>query len=106
MAKRDRDDKPALITDATVGKTLDVDARTRRYAITMGIRTACFIAFLFVPGWWKLVLLLGAAFLPAVAVLLANNYDHRPPPLAPSDDDHSTKALPPNQVIPGSVAEE
>ncbi|MFV0429059.1 MAG: DUF3099 domain-containing protein [Arachnia sp.] len=96
-----------LITSASRGRTLDVEARTRRYLITMSVRTACFIAFLVVPGWWKVVALAGAALLPAVAVLLANNADHRPPPLAPAaPDDAGPLALPPVQIIPGRIEEE
>jgi hypothetical protein len=55
----------------------DVDARTRRYLISMGIRTLCFIGCVFsfvvlkqpVLGW---ILLIGAAFLPYIAVVVAN----------------------------------
>lgn len=94
-----------LITTAAHGRTLDVDARERRYFITMGIRTACFVAFLFVPGWWKVVTLLAAAFLPMIAVLLANNSDHRPPPVAPESDEERL-ALPASEVIEGVVEDD
>lgn len=94
-----------LITTAARGRTPDVDERERRYFITMGIRTACFFAFLFVPGWWKVVTLLAAAFLPMIAVLLANNSDHRPPPVAPEDDEERP-ALPPSEVIEGVVEDD
>lgn len=46
--------------------------RTVRYLISMGIRTACMLAIIWVPGPWKLVCLVGAAVLPLFAVLLAN----------------------------------
>ncbi|MDO5735528.1 MAG: DUF3099 domain-containing protein [Propionibacteriaceae bacterium] len=98
-----------LITSAGRSRTLDIDERNKRYLITMLLRTACFIAFLVVPGWWKIVALVLAAFLPAVAVLFANAADHRPPPLAPKlaeeEDGESRLALQPYQVIEGDIIE-
>lgn len=94
-----------LITTAAHSRTLDVDQRERRYFITMSIRTACFFAFLFVPGWWKVVTLLAAAFLPMVAVLMANNSDHRPPPVA-TEEDEDRLALPASEVIEGVVEDD
>lgn len=94
-----------LITSAARGRTLDVDERERRYFITMSIRTACFFAFLVVPGWWKVVTLLAAAFLPMIAVLMANNSDHRPPPVAPELEEDRL-ALPPSEVIEGVVEDD
>ncbi|MCC2593326.1 DUF3099 domain-containing protein [Tessaracoccus sp. OS52] len=96
---------PPLITSAARSRTLDVDERERRYVITMSIRTACFLAFLVVPGWWKVVALCAAAFLPLVAVVLANNSDHRPPPLA-AEPDESRPALPASDVIVGVVEDD
>ncbi|HJE50440.1 MAG TPA: DUF3099 domain-containing protein [Tessaracoccus flavescens] len=77
MAKRS---SAALITSAVHARSLDLAERQKRYLITMGIRTGCFLAFLVVPGWWKLVMLAGAAFLPAFAVLFANGADHHAAP--------------------------
>lgn len=96
-----------LITNAGTSRSLDVDARTKRYLYTMAVRTACFIAFLVVPGWWKVVCLAGAALLPAMAVLLANASDHRPPPVAPKDDARKDGpiALPGSAVIEGTIEE-
>lgn len=94
-----------LITRAPRGRTLDLEERQKRYAITMGIRTTCFILFVVVPGYWKIVALVGAVLLPIIAVVLANASDrHLPPETASRDDD--AKALPPTQIIPGSVDEE
>lgn len=92
-----------VITRAPRGRTLDLEERQKRYAITMGIRTLCFFAFLFVPGYWKLVALAGAAFLPVIAVVLANSSDHRPLPEPEPEGDDTLPALPPGQIIPGSV---
>lgn len=97
-----------LITSAGKSRTLDIEARTNRYLITMALRTACFLAFLVVPGWWKIVCLAGAALLPAIAVLLANASDYRPIPVAPHDDDgqDGRVALPGNPIIEGTFEED
>ncbi len=96
---------PTLITSAGRGRTLDLEERQRRYLITMGIRTACFLLFLVVPGWWKLVALAAAALLPAFAVLFANSSDHRPPPQA-EPDGPGRPAIGGGEVVQGSVEED
>ncbi|WP_353081678.1 DUF3099 domain-containing protein [Tessaracoccus lapidicaptus] len=93
-----------LITSAGRSRTLDLEERQRRYLITMGVRTACFLAFLVVPGWWKIAALAAAALLPAFAVLFANNADHRPPP-AVRPDEPARPAISGGQIVPGSVEE-
>jgi hypothetical protein len=52
----------------------DADSRFAKYAITMGIRMACFIAMVLVTpyGWYTWVLGAGAIFLPYIAVVIAN----------------------------------
>ena len=53
------------------------DERKRRminYGIAMGIRVVCVILCFFVHGWWLIVPLLGAIFLPYIAVVLANTH--------------------------------
>lgn len=82
MARRS---SAALITSAAHGRSLDLAERQKRYLITMGIRTGCFLAFLVVPGWWKVLMLAGAAFLPAFAVLFANGADHHAAPAYEED---------------------
>ena len=105
------DSKPdpdrTLITSAGRSRTLDIDARNRRYLITMVFRTAFFLAFLVVPGWWKIACLVGATVLPAVAVLLANASDHRPPPIAAREDEGTDglAALSSNAIIKGTIEE-
>ncbi len=49
-------------------------SRVRHYAITMGIRTVCFIlmAVVYPVGWWTFVFAAGAIFLPYIAVVAAN----------------------------------
>lgn len=52
----------------------DVDARSTRYLITMGIRIACFILMVVITpyGWYTWVFGAAAIFLPYVAVVTAN----------------------------------
>src|SRR4051794_25788586 len=61
------------ITTATRSHSDDVGARQRRYLISMGIRTACFVAAVFSIGHWYLwVFLVASLVLPYIAVVLAN----------------------------------
>lgn len=66
------------ITSAAESHSAELAGRQRRYLISMGIRTACFIGFIAVPGPARWVLLVGAVFLPYVAVILANAGVRRP----------------------------
>jgi len=96
---------PVIITDARLSASEDLERRQRRYLWTMLVRVVCFALMIFVPGWWKVVALLGAVFLPAAAVLLANNQDRRAPTSRPPEDDTDRPALPSAEVIPGEVAD-
>ncbi len=100
-----RDDERVITTASSRGRSLDVEERQRRYTISMTVRTVCFLLFLVVPGWWKIVALAGAALIPAFAVVLANGEDHRPAAVEPEDDDRSAgpRALPRGPVIRGDV---
>jgi hypothetical protein len=93
------------ITDARLSASEDLDRRQRRYLWTMLVRVICFGLMIVVPGWWRLVALFGAVFLPAAAVLLANNVDRRAPATRPIEDETVRPALPSGDVIPGEVAE-
>ena len=46
--------------------------RTRKYLISMLIRTLCVIGAIFIPGWPRWVLIAGAIVLPYLAVVVAN----------------------------------
>ena len=52
----------------------DVDARSTRYLITMGIRVACFILMVVITpyGWYTWLFGAAAIFLPYIAVVSAN----------------------------------
>lgn len=104
MARSDEGTHHAPI--APRGNSLDVEERQKRYTITMIVRTACFLLFLVVPGWWKIVALAGAAVIPAFAVVLANGEDHRATHYASDDDTVDPLALPAAEVIPGEVEPE
>lgn len=75
--RRNADLPDAVITTARRGRSHDLNTREVRYVWTMGIRIACFVAMAFVGGWGRWALLLAAAFLPGIAVLLANAIDKR-----------------------------
>ncbi|GHD01594.1 DUF3099 domain-containing protein [Zhihengliuella salsuginis] len=80
------------ITEADESHTADVHSRMFKYTLTMGIRLACFIAaFFFLDSWLVWVFLAGAAFLPWVAVVIANGAtkDHSRDPAPTSLIDHA-----------------
>lgn len=60
------------ITAAQRALSQEQTGRTRRYLISMAIRTACVVAAIFVPGWPRWVLIAGAVVLPYLAVVVAN----------------------------------
>ena len=68
-----RDADAVRITTAASSREEDISRRQRRYVLSMGVRTACFIAAVLVgPGWLRWVLVAGAVLLPYVAVVMAN----------------------------------
>lgn len=71
---RQKGPEPVVHTVTTAPMSLadDSDMRMRRYLITMGIRTTCFILAVVFEGWLRWVFVAGAAGLPYVAVVLAN----------------------------------
>lgn len=62
------------VTSLPESPTDEAKRRVRHYAITMGIRTVCFILMAVVQpiGWWTFVFAAGAIFLPYIAVVYAN----------------------------------
>ena len=65
-------DEVYRVTTAQKALSEEQKARTRRYLISMGIRTACFIGVIFTEGWVRWLLVLGALLLPYIAVVMAN----------------------------------
>jgi Protein of unknown function (DUF3099) len=71
MARKEPD--PVRITTATRSHHEDIAIRQRRYVISMGIRTVCFVLAVVFMGHWFMWVLIAASFvLPYVAVILAN----------------------------------
>jgi hypothetical protein len=60
------------ITDAQRALSQEQTGRTRRYLVSMAIRTACVLGAIVVPGWPRWVLVAGAVVLPYLAVVVAN----------------------------------
>ncbi|MGB3732213.1 DUF3099 domain-containing protein [Microbacterium sp.] len=62
------------VTSLPESPTDEAKRRVRHYAITMGIRTVCFILMAVVDPihWWTFVFAAGAIFLPYIAVVYAN----------------------------------
>lgn len=52
--------------------TADVNARTRRYLISMSIRTICFVVAIVASGWLRWVAMFAAVTLPYLSVVIAN----------------------------------
>lgn len=68
---------PHTITSAQRALSDEQAGRTRKYLISMGIRTACVIGAIFIPGWPRWVLIAGAVVLPYLAVVIANGGKQR-----------------------------
>ena len=65
------------MTDAPKPMSEDIRYRQRRYLISMGVRTGCFLAAVLTaaagaPMWLVGLLVVGAVFLPYVSVIFAN----------------------------------
>ncbi len=66
------DDSVHSVTSAQTGLSEEQRARTRRYLISMAIRTACVVLVLVIDHPIRWLFAVGAIFLPYVAVVLAN----------------------------------
>jgi hypothetical protein len=68
-----RDAQVHLVTTARRPHSEEISGRTRRYLISMGIRTVCLVLAIFVlGGWLRLIAIAAAIVLPWFAVVLAN----------------------------------
>lgn len=107
MAGRAAPPPPSLITSARYGSSLSTDQRTKRYLITMGFRVVCFLAAVFAPVPWNVVLFVAAALLPGFAVLLGNARDNRPEAVASAEDlPQGLPAITPGETVEGDVERE
>jgi hypothetical protein len=85
------------ITGARLGVREDVDMRTRRYLVSMGIRTACFVLAVVTSGWLRWVMIFAAVALPYLSVVFANGGRERAqsmPVAASADDRHALEGPP------------
>ena len=71
MAKAEQ---PEIYTITAAQRALSKEQadRTRRYLVSMAIRTVCVVAAIFVPCWPRWVFIAGALVLPYFAVVIAN----------------------------------
>jgi hypothetical protein len=60
------------ITSAPKSLKSDLAGRQRRYLISMLIRTGCFLLTVWLPSPYRWFALVGAMFLPYIAVVIAN----------------------------------
>jgi Flp pilus assembly protein TadB len=74
MAKRHatEDEQVVIVTDAAPGHSEDLNSRIVRYAWMMSIRIVCFVLAVLTPSPWRWLFVVGAVFLPYVAVVMAN----------------------------------
>jgi hypothetical protein len=73
------------ITDAAAAHSEDMRDRMIKYAVAMGIRMVCIVLIFVVDGWFKIIAIAGAVFLPWIAVVIANGNDKA--------EDHSESLL-------------
>jgi len=82
MGGREHDDA-VRITTAAPSPAAEIAGRQRRYLISMGIRTLCVIgAVVAAPHAVMWVFIVGAVFLPYVAVVMANATNRKDDPFA------------------------
>jgi hypothetical protein len=70
------DNEVHSITDAATPHSEEMRQRMIKYAVAMGIRMVCLILVFVVDGWFKVLPVIGAVFLPWFAVVIANGGDH------------------------------
>ena len=93
------------ITSASRPHSEDLRGRERRYVISMGIRTVCFLlALVFLDHWVVWVFLAAAVLLPYIAVVIANAGAAPDPAWDDHAYDPDLKALGDGRGSPGSVS--
>ena len=73
------------ISGARRGIREDVDSRARRYLVSMGIRTVCFVLAVVADGWLRWTFVVLALVLPYLSVVFANGGRERAIDLPPRD---------------------
>jgi len=82
MARERSDQHGAVrITTAAESRNADIAVRQRRYLLSMGLRTVCFVGAIFASlagiHWLWPILIVAALILPYVAVVMANATSRR-----------------------------
>lgn len=76
MARTKHDDEVVRITTAAGNRADDIQARQKRYLLSMSLRTLCFVGAIFASlqgvEWLWPILIGGAIVLPYIAVVMAN----------------------------------
>lgn len=104
MATASRRSASTVITEARAPRSEDLARRQRNYLILMAFRVICIVSMFFVPGIWRWLLLAGAAILPGIAVLIANNIDVRTTRVPANDSaNRQITASTDDQVVPGEL---
>jgi len=84
-----KEPEPVRITTAPRSHAEDIARRQKRYLISMGIRTLCFLLAVVSIGHWFLWVFIAASFvLPYIAVVMANagsTSDPGGPDVVPAD---------------------
>jgi hypothetical protein len=92
------------ITGAGESLSEEQTVRTKRYLVSMAIRTACVLLAIVVPGWPRWVFLAGAVALPYLAVVAANAGRNRRGGPPPAPVTVHTRMLPAGPTGPGQPA--
>ena len=87
------------ISAARPGLSEDISSRTRRYVISMGIRTVCFPIAVFTEGWVRWLFVAAALLVPYFAVIFANAGRERVDAVASVEVVGSRLALPPGASV-------
>jgi fatty acid desaturase len=74
--ERNREPEAVRITSAATSRNVDIATRQKRYLLSMGLRTACFVGAIIASlagiHWLWPILIVAALLLPYVAVVMAN----------------------------------
>lgn len=81
------------ISGARRGVRDDVNSRTRRYLISMGVRSVCFVLAVVTHGWIRWVLIFLALVLPYLSVVFANGGRERIEELPDADVSRQPRAI-------------
>ena len=76
MADR-RSTSAVRVTTAPMSRNDELRGRQRRYLVSMGIRTVCFVGAVLTDGVLRWVLVAAAVLLPYVSVVFANTEGRR-----------------------------